>query len=631
MIKLYFENAENLIDGIKEAATDLNFELSSTPKDAVSVSIKDINDTFLEVCLKDDSATISYGGGKPKFYRALTLLCEAIYNNKTEFTKKETPYFTKNGIFLDISRNAALNITSLKYFLRQTAIAGLNTVLIYMEDMFEIDGLPYFGYTRGRFSKKDIKELCAYGDMYGVELIPTIETFAHLEKYLGYDCTAPIKNNSGTLLVGEPATYEFLDSMIRTISETFTTRTIAIGADEVYNANKDKYRELNGERPLEDVFFEHVNEVYKIAKKYGLHPFMDNDMYFHLRSKIDPPSCYPCHTQVEFEDDLKHKVPEGMGKIFWNYQETDMDKMVTMMELSKKLGGDLMWLGSMRMWQSLCIQYSHTITNLLIGTAACKKTGIKKAALATFEDSGLIPHFFMLPAVHILAQLDYNDEYDETDIKSKVKFLYNSDFNDFLEMEKADFVHENGPYEFATKYLLYNDPLIGLLDKEIESLDLRKYYGKLVKYYQNSDKASGPLSLSFKHFKGMLSVLELKADFGVRLKAAYDAFDTDSLLRLADEAIIIKRRIEDFLSTEREIAVKYYRGCGFEKFEMRIATMASRFETVRYRVLAYLNGELEKIDELDGERLRYDHCRFDCPNDVNIYFGTGFDKIYTEA
>lgn len=631
MIKLYFDNAENLMAGIKEVATDLNFELSSTSQDAVYVAVKETNESFLEVFLKDGSASISYGGGKSKFYRALMLLCEAINNGKTDFDKKETPYFTQNGILLDVSRNAALNLTSLKYFIRHTAIAGLNAVSLYLEDMYEVDDLPYFGYTRGRYSKKDIKELCVYGDMYGVELIPDIETFGHLEKYLGYECTSPIRNNSRTLLVGEPATYEFLDKIIRTISETFTSRTISIGADEIYGANEDKYREINGERPLEDVFFEHINKVYEIAKKYGLNPYMNNDMYFHFRSEIDPPSNYPCHTDVVFEDELKDKVPEGMGKVFWNYHETDVNKMTAMMELSKKLGGDLMWLGSMRMWQSLCVQYSHSITNLLVGTTACKKAGIKKAALATFEDSGLIPHFFMLPAVQILAQLDYNDEYDATDIESKVKFLYNADFNDFLEMEKADFVHENGPREFATKFLLYNDPLIGLLDKEIEGLDLKKYYGKLVKHYQNSANATGPLALSFKHFKDMLSVLELKADFGVRLKAAYDACDTDSLLRLADEAIIIKKRIEDFLSTERELAVKYYRGCGFEKFEMRIATIASRFETVRYRVLAYLNGELDKIDELEGERLRYNHCRFDCPNDINIYFGTGFEKTFSEA
>ena len=76
---------------------------------------------------------------------------------------------------------------------------------------------------------------------------------------------------------------------------------------------------------------------------------------------------------------------------------------------------------------------------------------------------------------------------------------------------------------------------------------------------------------------------------------------------------------------------KYYRGCGFEKFEIRSATLRARFETTRCRILAYLNGELDSIDELEQEKLRYDHCRFECPNDKNIFFGTSFEKILSEA
>ncbi len=631
MIQLHFENADKLSKGIEEISNDLLFEIVSSATDAISVTILETNDKTIEVNYKNSSATIKYGNGIPGFFRALMLLCEAINNKKTEYYVKETAYFTQSGIHLDVSRGAALNVQSIKYFIRQIALSGLNAIVMYMEDMYEVENRPYFGYSRGRYTKAEIKEICKYSDIFGVEIIPFIETFSHMGRHLVYKHTAPLCCDGTTLLADEPTTYEFLDDLIKSISEAFTSRTICIGGDEVYNANKGKYLAKHGEQPLEDVFFRHMNKVYDISKKYGLTPQMTNDMYFHLRSTSLPPSYYPCHTGVDFEDSLKNKLPDDMEKIFWNYQETDEEKMTAMMELSKKLGGELTWYGSMRMWQSLCAQYSHTITNLIVGTNACKKSGTKKAILCTWGESALVPHFFMLPAIQILAQLTYGDEYNETDIKNKVKFLYDADFNDFLQMEKADFVHENGAYEFASKYLMYNDPLIGLLDKEIEGLDLRKYYGNLVEYYKNKGVANGPLELSFKYFKCMIDVLELKADFGVRLKKAYDENDTDALRSLVSDAEIIQERMKKFLNCEREFAVKYYRGYGFEKFEIRSATIASRFETVRYRITAYLNGEFDSIIELDGERLRYDHNRFDCPNDVNIYFGTGFERAYTEA
>jgi len=633
MTQLYFENVNGLKEGIEIVKDDLHFEIAKTAKDAdFIISIVENNENALEVRLNGKMATIVFGDGKVKFFRGLMILCEAINDNKISFSSSEIPSFKSNGIFLDVARNAALNIKSLKYFIRQSAIMGLNTLTLYLEDMYEIENHPYFGYMRGRYTKDEIKELCAYGEKLGVELIPEIQVISHLGKFLGYDSAAPFRCSPGTLLVGEQATYDLIEDMIKAIKDSFSTDKVFVGGDEAFDANKGVFLERNGERPLEDVYFEHMNKVYEIVTKYGLKPYMENDMFFFFRHRGPKPTCGNYYTdELFFEDEYKEKVPEGMGKIFWHYQEEDEDKMVRMMELSKKLGGDTLWAGSARMWQSLCMQYTPSITNAIVGTNACKRSGIDRVMLCTFEDSGIVPHFFALPLMLIYAQLDYGDKYDEKDISNKVKFLYNVDFSDFQAMEKADYVHQNGPYEIATKFLLYNDPLIGLIDKEIEGLDLREYYHNILGGYKNKCNATAPIKLCFSHFRAMLEVLEMKADFGVRLKSAYDENNKETLYHLANEALVIKERYEKLMSVERELFTKYYRGCGFEKFEMKNATMAARYETARYRILAYLNGEIDFLDEMVQDKLRYDHNRFECPNDINIFFGTNFEKILSEA
>ena len=633
MIRLYFENANNLIEGIELVKEDLHFEIAESAKDAdFIVSVVENDTNALEVRLNGRMATVTYGNGKVKLFRGLMLLCEAINDNKSDFSITEIPSFKSNGIFLDIARNAALNITGLKYFIRQSAIMGLNTLTLYLEDMYEIENYPYFGYMRGRYTKREIRELCAYSEKFGVELIPEIQVISHLGKFLGYDSTAPFRCSPGTLLVGEQATYDLIEAMIKAIKDSFSTDKVFVGGDEAFDANEGVFRAINGDKSLEDVYFEHMNKVYDIVTKYGLKPYMENDMFFFFRNKGPKPLSGNYYADnLIFEDEYKEKVPEGMGKIFWHYQEENEEKMVRMMELSKKLGGDTLWAGSARMWQSLCMQYTPSITNAIVGTSACKRSGIDRVMLCTFEDSGLVPHFFALPLMLIYAQLDYGDKYDEKDISNKVSFLYNVDYNDFLVMEKADYVHQNGPFEIATKFLLYNDPLIGLIDKEIEGLDLRTYYNNIISEFKNHCNAVDPIRLSFSHFKSMLEVLELKADFGVRLRAAYDENNREKLYHLANEALTIKERYNKLMAIEREIFTKYYRGCGFEKFEMKNATMAARYETTRYRILAYLNGEIEFLDELVQDKLRYDHKRFECPNDVNIFFGTNFEKILSEA
>ena len=67
MLKLYFENAENLINGINEIADEFRFEVSSYETDSVKVTISESDEAMLEVKLKDNEATIVYGGGTPKF------------------------------------------------------------------------------------------------------------------------------------------------------------------------------------------------------------------------------------------------------------------------------------------------------------------------------------------------------------------------------------------------------------------------------------------------------------------------------------------------------------------------------------------------------------------------------------
>ena len=57
---------------------------------------------------------------------------------------------------------------------------GYDTLMLYTEDTYEIDNQPLFGYMRGRYSQKELKELDVYANQYGIELIPCIQTLAHL-------------------------------------------------------------------------------------------------------------------------------------------------------------------------------------------------------------------------------------------------------------------------------------------------------------------------------------------------------------------------------------------------------------------------------------------------------------------
>ena len=84
------------------------------------------------------------------------------------------------GIMLDLSRNAVMSVETLKNYIRLISKMGYNCVFLYTEDTYEVEGEKYFGYLRGRYSKEEMCEIDSYAQTLGVEVIPCIQTLAHL-------------------------------------------------------------------------------------------------------------------------------------------------------------------------------------------------------------------------------------------------------------------------------------------------------------------------------------------------------------------------------------------------------------------------------------------------------------------
>ena len=89
--------------------------------------------------------------------------------------------FKRFGVMLDMSRNAVMKPAALKEFASELAKMGYNTLLMYTEDTYEIPDEPYFGHMRGRYTREELRDLVAFCKTLGMEVIPCIQTLAHLE------------------------------------------------------------------------------------------------------------------------------------------------------------------------------------------------------------------------------------------------------------------------------------------------------------------------------------------------------------------------------------------------------------------------------------------------------------------
>ena len=119
------------------------------------------------------------------------------------------------GIMLDLSRNAVMNMDNLKNYLKIISKIGYNCVFLYTEDTYEVEGEPYFGYLRGRYSVEEMRELDSYAQNLGIEVIPCIQTLAHLtaiSRWQQYSMDTP-----DILMVDDESTYELIDKMFKTL------------------------------------------------------------------------------------------------------------------------------------------------------------------------------------------------------------------------------------------------------------------------------------------------------------------------------------------------------------------------------------------------------------------------------
>ena len=159
-----------------------------------------------------------------------------------DYTIEEKSEFKDICLMADCSRNAVRNIRTVKKLIRNLAMIGYTSLMLYTEDTYEVDGEPMFGYLRGRYTKAEMQEMNAYANEWGIELIPCIQTLAHLNQLTRYKYTQfKCFDCSDILLVGEERTYELIDNMFRTLSECYTSKRIHIGMDEAWLLGRGNY------------------------------------------------------------------------------------------------------------------------------------------------------------------------------------------------------------------------------------------------------------------------------------------------------------------------------------------------------------------------------------------------------
>ncbi|MBQ9086107.1 MAG: beta-N-acetylhexosaminidase [Clostridia bacterium] len=599
-----FKNGKELLEGITLLSADLGIEVAKEGAADITVTVIHTEKRSLTVTLNGNEATIVWGDGKVRFFRGLAILVHWVSSKETYKTVTEKPLFKTNGAMVDMSRDAVMNVKTVKLMLRKMALMGLNTYMLYTEDTYEIKEYPYFGHLRGRYTQKEIRELDRYALTLGIELIPCVQMLGHLSTHLRWDAAGAYRDTSNAMLVGADATYELIDRMLKTIAECFTSRRLHVGMDETHDLGTGRYLEQNGYREREDIYFEHLEKITSMAHSYGFQPMMWSDMFFRLAGK-DLPDYTDYDVRVQFSDEVTQKLPAGMQQVFWDYYHQDEDfYAVNLDQHHRFLSKDTLFAGGIWLWSGHCPLYSRSLLRTLPALEACRKKGVDEIFATIWLNGGEGNLLLGLAGLAWYADYDYKGHFDIESVKECFDFSCEGvSYDDMMKLELPE--HPDGGMLGLTRSLLYNDPLVSLVDKHLEGLEVREYYRGVSKALESVGEMKQFRS-AYDTIVKLALLLEQKTDFGIRLKSAYDRGDTEELRTLRDECDEIIEKLQALRASHRASWMEYYKPFGWEVHDIRYGGLIARFDTAKERLTQYLGGAIDRLEELEEVRLRMD-------------------------
>ncbi len=191
---------------------------------------------------------------------------------------------------------------------------GYNTVFLYLEATVKVACVPFFNDDES-YTPDEIREIVAYGNEKGIDIIPALENLAHIENFFRHKELEDLSECENTAIDGRgihagrgdcictnnPKAIAFLDTYYRQVIELFTSEYVHAGLDEPFDFAVCPVctEKLKNGATKADFFYDHVMHTYDLVKSLGKKMMMWDDFFVYL--------------------DIAHRLPRDIIMCTWNY------------------------------------------------------------------------------------------------------------------------------------------------------------------------------------------------------------------------------------------------------------------------------------------------------------------------
>ncbi|MFP4522328.1 MAG: family 20 glycosylhydrolase, partial [Fibrobacterota bacterium] len=453
------------------------------------------------------------------------------------------------GIMIDCSRNAVLNISFLKKLIALLGLCGINCLTLYTEDTVSVKGEDLLGYKRGRYSDKELKDLSAYAEKFGIEMFPCIQTLGHMEQLLQYkQAKAGITDTPRVLSIKSKETYKLIENVIRSASAPFSSNLIHIGMDETQGLGQGKYFDPdNPEKPI-DLYVAHLKKVSAICKENGLSPIMWADILMGVSD-----------TEQKASEELTNEIPKNVTLDYWDYYSHTPDKYKKGIDTYRKAGFEPIVSPGLWNWGNFWAGYPKAMSTMPLFMKAAREKNIKKSLATMWGDDGQeAPFFSALPQLFVYAENCWSESPSPEDVSARFEALTGDPIEFFALASKLDypsFKCAPGKFSSVSKGFFYEDPLYGLFS----SHDMRKRTGAHFRelseqFSEITDASDKSNSIYFRYVRDFSGILSDKADLYRELYSAYNKKDRKKLKEISESTLpSLSRKIAKFSELREKI------------------------------------------------------------------------------
>jgi len=321
------------------------------------------------------------GGSEAAVFYGLQTLAQLLPQTGAflpDFVVDDAPDFANRGYMLDVSRCKVPTMATLYRLIDMMARLKFNQLQLYMEHTFAFAAHERVWADASPFTAQQIVEIDQYCRDRFIQLVPNLNSFGHLERWLKLDeykylaeCPAgfesPWGHRAGGVLKPNADSLKFLDSLYAEFLPNFSSRFFNIGCDETWELGQGWSKKLCAKKGKTRVYLDFLLQVAKLADRYDRSVMFWGDIILH-------------------QPELIKELPKDITAMNWGYEAGHPFAKETAQ--FAEAGVPFYVCPGTSSWNSLSGRTANCLTNLVNAAENGKKNGALGYLITDWGDGG---------------------------------------------------------------------------------------------------------------------------------------------------------------------------------------------------------------------------------------------------